>query len=106
MSVPRVEAVIIASEQRGHGKPGSPTRLVRRVYTLQGDFVAEWDPINGEDAVSLGEVMGSKDRITCRLPVEAIEGVDGLVEAGLYESRSAAVRDALASFMEVRRAQQ
>lgn len=40
---PRVEQFIIVSERRGEGVDRDPVRLVTRVYTLAGEFVAEWD---------------------------------------------------------------
>ena len=41
---PRVVEVIICTEPRGKGTEEDPCRTVTRVYTKEGEFIAEDDP--------------------------------------------------------------
>lgn len=50
---PRVIQVIEADERRGGGTSGDPIRLVRRYYTLDGQLLAENDPL--DETASHGE---------------------------------------------------
>ena len=43
--MPRVIQVIQTEEQRGDGTQESPLRQVSQYYTLEGEFLAEDDPL-------------------------------------------------------------
>ena len=47
MDIIRVEKVILSTlRRRGAGKEGDPIRIITEVYTLDGELIAEYDPIN------------------------------------------------------------
>ena len=42
---PKVEALIVCYEPRGKETADDPCRIVTRIYRLDGEFVAEYDPV-------------------------------------------------------------
>jgi hypothetical protein len=42
---PKVKPVIILTVERGGGKDGNPLRVVRQIFTLDGIFLGEDDPM-------------------------------------------------------------
>ncbi len=47
-----VAQVIIVEDSEGSGAPGDPIRGVKRIYTLEGELIAENDPLAIDVAIN------------------------------------------------------
>lgn len=44
MSARVLKVIETLMERRGDGVPGSPIRIIRQYWSLDGELLAEWDP--------------------------------------------------------------